>query len=227
MEMLDNAEAPSYRADMEMKPKRKDRYLSQPFHVLLFWLEIVGGVLIIGSIAAYLAVFHGGFSSDHLVWGSFGGYLGGILGPAFSLFTFIGVICTIYLQGKETAVNRKKEISDSRFRELLNALDAVQGRLKVHDDIVNNILEFRRDAPKEEIEWLPGWKGLRVCLGYMGYCINQLKESVSNEHAEYISDFYTNLYEEVVVLLYEKGLVSNYVMQAFYTPSPPEEGTSS
>ena len=97
--------------------------------------KILGGiavVLIVAVMVPYFLLFHYGLSTDREDWITFGTYLGGTLGPGFSLLAFIGFLYTILLQRTQIRIMQKDfraAEKERRLRELLEVLDQKERRL--------------------------------------------------------------------------------------------------
>lgn len=76
----------------------------------IFWLFIC--LLIFLSLFVlipYFMNFHGGFSENSQDWSDFGSYVGGLLGPVFSLFSIILVIISIQISLKSFQRNENQQ----------------------------------------------------------------------------------------------------------------------
>lgn len=72
--------------------------------VRLIWLGAAAAVVAQGVYFYKFAYQTGGWfalSSDQTDWASFGGFVGGLLGPYFSFLAFIGVVLTVVLQARQ------------------------------------------------------------------------------------------------------------------------------
>src|SRR5271157_4797788 len=144
------------------------------------------------SVAFYLFMFHGGLSADHLAWGSFGSYLGGILGPIFSLLSFVGVVFTLVIERRRIA----REAHDAELRHML---DQVDRRLtENHKQTINLIMTA--DYLKGVIQ-LPDWEEVKACFHFMSFCIDELNHSTYTP----VTAYYSAIYGKVVKQLVTKG----------------------
>jgi len=101
----------------------------------LVWELVVAGIIITGlSLTLYFITFHGGLAATDSPWGSFGSYIGGILGPFFSLFTLVGVLYTLYDQGRKLRESRKREREEATAREITYSLELIDRRLLQRSD---------------------------------------------------------------------------------------------
>jgi len=87
---------------------------------IIFWLVIITLISIV--ISFYFFQFHGGFSSDHSRWGTFGDYIGGI----FAFFAFIAVLITIWIQVRQLRITTE-ELQLSR-QEMKNSVEALKNQ---------------------------------------------------------------------------------------------------
>jgi uncharacterized membrane protein len=148
----------------------------------------------------YLFVFHGGLSADHFAWGSFGSYAGGILGPAFSLLSFIAVVVTL-------SIERRRISEEAHIAELRHTLDVIDERLKDQKTTIGRIMEANAD-----IEMLGSLRVLKACLAFMSYCIDELDRSAD---APVITAYYSAIYGAVVKRLRDKGSIGADVYRPF------------
>ncbi len=188
-----------------------------PFNKLVWILTAVGLAVTVVTALFYFSVFNGSFSSDHLAWGSFGGYLGGVLGPTYSLFAFIGIMFTIFLQGRENAAVRRKESQEAHVRELKYALDAIERRMEKHPDYIDRIIKIDT-LTKDLVENWPNWSEVRACFVYMSYCMRELNDAL---YGAPIANFYQILYGDVVEKLVKMGALHKSVFEPFW--EPPQE----
>jgi hypothetical protein len=149
---------------------------------------IIGLAIISGFLSPYVWTFHGGLSSDHLAWGSFGSYLGSILGPLFSGFAFILLLYTVHLQRKHDQVS-----------DLYHALDTMAKKLdELRDDpnwkiLLNNAR--RNPETAEKIPWHFAWNEMKTVIVHMADALEKL-ESVSP--ASKTGAFYKGVYSGFV-----------------------------
>ncbi|MDD2133329.1 hypothetical protein [Pseudomonas kurunegalensis] len=91
-------------------------------------------VILIASAALYYYVttFSGGLSNNSTHWSEFGGYIGGVLGPAVSFFALVGVVVTVHYQ-RELLVSQRNEIkrlSDAqRYEQFVSEFNSLCDRI--------------------------------------------------------------------------------------------------
>jgi uncharacterized membrane protein len=188
------------------------------FTWLVVGLIVAVVVAMTGATGLYAHVFHGGLSSDHLAWGSFGGYIGGVLGPLFSLFALIAVLYTLYRQKKEAVSARKRQNKEAHVREFLSALEVIEGRMARNRETVDGFLK-NQHLTKEVIERYPNWHEMKACFVYMSFCMRQLN---STAFGNATSDFYQILYKDIVEKLTNLGALPKAVFEPFFAPSDYE-----
>jgi hypothetical protein len=99
---------------------------------IYYWVS--GGLFIISLIPVFLYPIKLGwsFSLNSSEWSNFGEYVGGVVGPLFSLLAFVGVLLTIANQNKENQKNEietKKQATENRIIK----------QIEFHHTICNNV----------------------------------------------------------------------------------------
>lgn len=64
-------------------------------------LAIAGALLSISVFGAYFYSFPNGVSSDQMIWGAFGDFVGGSLNPILAFLSFLALLWTISIQSEE------------------------------------------------------------------------------------------------------------------------------
>ncbi|MDP1772920.1 MAG: hypothetical protein Q8L15_11605 [Methylobacter sp.] len=127
---------------------RKDKGAapSQPSKWIL-WLVGLIAILGIGftlwmfwsNVYAYEGHIRDGFSKKSIDWGTFGGYVGGVLSPFFSLLAFVALLWTINIQmralniSSEALTVSRDELKLTR-EELTKTADAAQQQVQHFQD---------------------------------------------------------------------------------------------
>lgn len=110
-----------------MAEEKKEKYFSG----LEKGVAIFGLITLLVVLGIYIYnFFNGGLSQDTEIWGQFGDYFGGVLGPVISLLALIAFLVTIY-QGKRTL----KELQKT------TAIQEKQAETQVLNNIYKNIAE--------------------------------------------------------------------------------------
>ena len=103
--------------------KKQPRWLKNRWETSIGRLSIVLALIILALLLVvfvlYRTRFRGGLSSDPSDWATFGTYIGGTLGPAFSLLAFWGLIYTVHRQNRQSSIS-----------EINRILDEISGRLE-------------------------------------------------------------------------------------------------
>lgn len=100
-----------------------------------FLYIILAGVLaaITITVCVYGKNFGNSLSVEHVRWGEFGDYFGGILNPIFALFAFLGVLWSLDIQFKQVGQLAK----DRRGEEILVVVKDIDSR--IHEILQENI----------------------------------------------------------------------------------------
>ena len=99
----------------------------------LAWIFAISTGCLVGVILSYMIFFNGGFSHDQTIWGTFGDYVGGTLGPILSFFSLFALLLTIILQSRQVEISRqeleasRKELELTR-EELAKTAEAAQAQ---------------------------------------------------------------------------------------------------
>lgn len=163
----------------------------------------VTAVILAGTIIPYVLVFHGGLSPDHFAWGSFGGYVGGLFGPAFSLLSFVAVIVTL-------SVERRGIAQDARVAELRHELDTISTRLKTHR--MSLALATGQSLSNDQVQRLSDWPEIVACLSFLSFCIEELHNQSDSSVA---AAYYSVLYGKTVKELCRRGVFPADVFHPF------------
>jgi hypothetical protein len=99
-----------------MEPKKKAVGIF-PNKVVVSFL-CVGAALVLAVMIPYWIKFGMRLSNDKNDWVVFGNYIGGTLGPGFTLLAFAGFIYTIHLQRREAVLKEVLEIMDKAKDEI-------------------------------------------------------------------------------------------------------------
>lgn len=111
-------------------------------------LLISAGVAALGLIIAlgfYFQQFSGGLSEAQDLWGQFGDYLGGVLGPLFSLMALFALLITAWIQFKNVTLT--SEELDQSVESLQEQTSVLQRQnfentffhlLELHNTVVND-----------------------------------------------------------------------------------------
>ncbi|MBD2840051.1 hypothetical protein ID144_23695 [Pseudomonas sp. JM0905a] len=96
----------------------KSLFQLENFSKLIPSLLGIGVLATIGIVGAWVWVFWDSpVSEDPAKWGQFGDYIGGLLSTIFAAFSFIGILVTVFMQGKAVerqfdAIKQEREIKD-------------------------------------------------------------------------------------------------------------------
>ncbi|EKO4254706.1 TPA: hypothetical protein NG238_004394 [Vibrio parahaemolyticus] len=130
-------------------------------HILLVALGIISVALII-ALVPYTYKFHmTKLSSDPSDWGSFGSYLGGVIGAVFASLSFVGLLVTVINQKQELKDNTKaQELQrfEDTFYSLLSMHNTSLSELKARYENNNHFLQNLntvldpKNSPKEALE---------------------------------------------------------------------------
>jgi hypothetical protein len=95
---------------------------------------------LIVAVLAYVKRFGVTQSNDQAHWGEFGEYLGGLLGPLFSLLAFVGVLWSIQLQ--------RQALEDSRFQQTERTFLELVANLRASSQQLVPRRQVRADQPE-------------------------------------------------------------------------------
>jgi len=124
----------------------KSDFLSNNINKLLFALAIIAVVVAIVAFASYRITFPGSIAQEHVVWGEFGDFIGGVLNPIFAFFAFLALLITIIIQNRELSISSAEleksakalqEQSDSLRKQ--NFENTFFQMVRLHNDIVNDM----------------------------------------------------------------------------------------
>ena len=107
----------------------------------IFWLFI--SLLVILSffvLIPYFVNFHGGLSENSQDWSNFGSYVGGLLGPVFSLFSIILVIISIQISLKSLKRNENQQKIERLYTLVF----------KVNEELDNYVAKLPAQIPKKK-----------------------------------------------------------------------------
>jgi uncharacterized membrane protein len=129
---------------------------------LVVVLVAIGIVITVGSLTLYFVTFHGGLSPNDSAWGNLGGFLSGVLGPLYSLFAFVGVLYTLYVQNQQGQENRQRDriVQDNANNQLEIMRQTLletrkQSQIQELQAIVHNYLN---DIQVKEKEFIDAYK---------------------------------------------------------------------
>ena len=88
----------------------------------LSWIVAMFLITGVVFVAVYFHVFHGSLSTKQEVWGQFGEYVGGILGPLFALAALFALLYTVILQSKELRASAEQLEKSQRALESQNSV---------------------------------------------------------------------------------------------------------
>jgi len=172
-------------------------------------------IMVAAMVIPYWVMFHGTLSPDHLAWGSLGEYIGGILGPTFSLLTLVGVIYSL-------SADRHRISEENIITELRHMLDVLEMRLEAHKESIAHIMVDKYS--KDNIQGLTDWSELSASFAFMSYCINELDQSAQTT---VITAYYSAVYGKIVKQLYEKSAITADIYNPFRMHIvEPEDATS-
>lgn len=148
---------------MNYKVKISD-VLTYIFITILFIIVVI---TVYFTLSEYRSVFNGSYSTSHDSWGTFGDYLGGVLG---SLLSFVAVILLFM-----TYLLQKKELSEtsSALQE-----QSIYNNIRISKDTVFKLLE-RKDYVVESFEYkdVTGREGLDKLNNELSNLIKRYKNS--------------------------------------------------
>ena len=96
-------------------------------YIKKYSLLIISILVMILSFTLYFLKFNGGFSNNQNDWGSFGSYIGGLVGSSFSFINIILLTITLKMQIESNTENRREKniknmaIQIDQYLELLSA----------------------------------------------------------------------------------------------------------
>lgn len=86
--------------------KLREKITSDLLLKVLGLIFISAIIALIAAFTAYFINFDREMSSDQFVWGAFGDYVGGTLGPILSFLALMALILTIVLQNKQIEISQ-------------------------------------------------------------------------------------------------------------------------
>lgn len=100
--------------------------------VLLGKIRLLLGVILISAVFSAVVViyqyapqFPDYASNLHTVWGEFGSFVGGTLGPILSFFALLAVLSTLWLQGSQLEEGRVSADRNARISALSAQITAI------------------------------------------------------------------------------------------------------
>jgi hypothetical protein len=167
------------------------------------WFFIIGAVCLILA-GLYLLKFHYGFSNKQEVWGTFGDYIGGVIGTILSFIAAIFLFINLREQRKLLELQNEEAFS-IKFYELM----------KVHRDIVSNFV-YRTDVKsspgytnkKTRIAHLTGKRGIYGIYKYLDDTFSHVRDfdNITREEKATLS---------YLVMLYGSGNLRQEITSRF------------
>lgn len=94
----------------------------------------------------YVATFGNTLSDQHELWGQFGDYVGGVLGPILALLALVALLITLHIQSREMEISSRqlrhsaKALSEqSRSLQLQNFERRFFDMLSLHHELINGM----------------------------------------------------------------------------------------
>jgi hypothetical protein len=110
------------------------------------WLSaVLAGVFLLAIVAfaialvVYTQVFSGGLSTRQSDWAEFGDFLGGTLGPAFSLLGLLALLLTLHIQNREFTHSVRALNKQAAALTVQNFESTFFEMIRLHHDIVQAI----------------------------------------------------------------------------------------
>lgn len=99
---------------------------------IYYW--VASGLIVLSCIPIFLypAYLGWGLSEDSNDWSNFGKYIGGVVGPLFSLLAFVGVLLSITNQNNENRAAEKE-------RGIQSTEDRIIKHIEFHHNICDNV----------------------------------------------------------------------------------------
>ncbi|MDQ2069923.1 putative phage abortive infection protein [Natronospira bacteriovora] len=174
----------------------KARNLENNLTFIMWALVLVGLVAGLAVIFLYIYRFGGQWSENQQVWGHFGDYVGGLLGPIFALLALIALLITLRLQSKELRVsseelrNSAQALAEqSRSLNVQNFENRFFNMLSLHHQIVD-AMDLRSNG-KITAE---GRDCLRVFYRRLRSGLNEVARGDHLSHLDGVCEVYERFY---------------------------------
>ena len=103
-------------------------------------------VLLVIAVVPYWIRFGMDLSSDKNDWAVFGTYLGGVLGPAYTLLAFAAFLFTIHQQRRQAMLEELQDVMDDALDEIAKrraAFEASKVKLSTAPNAAIRAIRFR------------------------------------------------------------------------------------
>ena len=133
---------------------------------------VVGATIFIVFSGAYFLKFSDGLelSSDQLIWGSFGSYLGGTIGAVFAFASFAVLLYTLFLQREElrlaistlekSAKSHEKQVANHEIQKFETTFYSL---LELHNQTLKNL--EKKIVENDAFLFFEDYSGLEHALG--------------------------------------------------------------